>query len=88
MGTRGRGRPRLQHPVPRRLVSGTGQMEVQEEQKTSPPMGGKTGVAGKTAGRKAGRTTSSSPAKPGGTSPNVQKKTPAQPKTGQRPKSQ
>ena len=75
-------------PSPPQTGSGMGQMEVQEEQKTSPPMGGMTGVAGKTAGKKAGRTTSSSPAKPGGTPPNEKKKTPPQPKTAKRPKSQ
>ena len=75
-------------PSPSQTGSGTAQTEAQEERKTPPPKGGRTGVAGRTAGKKAGRTTSSSPAELAGTSQNVQKKTPAQPKTGQRPQSQ
>ena len=75
-------------PSPSQTGSGTAQTEAQEERKTPPPKGGRTGVAGRTAGKKAGRTTSSSPAKLAGTSQNVQKKTPARPKTGQRPQSQ
>ena len=35
-------------PSPSQTGSGTAQTEVQEEQKTPPPMGGKTGVAGRT----------------------------------------
>ena len=73
-------------PSPSQTGSGTAQTEAQEERKTPPPKGGRTGVAGRTAGKKAGRTTSSSPAKLAGTSQNVQKKTPAQPKTGKGPR--
>ena len=75
-------------PSPSQTGSGTAQTEAQEERKTPPPKGGRTGVAGRTAGKKAGRTTSTSPAKLAGTPPAVPKKTPAQPKTGQRPQSQ
>ena len=75
-------------PSPSQTGSGAAQTEAQEERKTPPPKGGRTGVAGRTAGKKAGRTTSTSPAKLAGTPQAVPKKTPAQPKTGQRPQSQ